>query len=270
MPELPEIITIRNDLAREVVGKKVVGITTHADYPLNPSKEHFEKHVIGHKIENVSNIAKLIIFKISSGKYISVHLKMTGNLLFDTDDKYKKISLNFNDGSVLHYSTVRKFSFFEVWDETKKDNYANRFGKTALESNLGAQEFAELIKSRKVGIKTALLDQRLVSGIGNIYANDALYLAKIHPNHKTRKLKNQQLKTLFEKVIFVMEQGVKNRGSSIDRFKDIYGQSGDHQNHFWVYGKRGNKCAQCNMDIIQFEKIQGRGTYYCLTCQISP
>lgn len=267
MPELPEVITIRNDLAYEIKGKSVVDVSTYHEYPLNPSKSEFEKYVVNHQIEDVLNAAKLILIKMSSGRYIAVHLKMTGNLLYNYDDKYKKVTLHFSDKTFLHFSTVRKFGFFEVWDQEKKDSYIKRFGKTALESNLEAEEFKMLMRRRNTNIKNALLDQSLVSGIGNIYANDALYLAKIHPLKRTTNLTDSELENLFFKVQQVLDEGVKNRGSSIDRYKDLYGNPGNHQNHFYVYGKKGTLCTQCDNSSIKYEKIQGRGTFYCPVCQ---
>lgn len=267
MPELPEIITIRNDLRKTIIGKKVMNITTYQDYPLNPSQKHFQQEVINHTVEEISNVAKLILIKMSSKKYLAVHLRMTGNLLFNSDDKYKKITLHFFDGSLLHFSTIRKFGFFEVWDERDKDTYQQRLGKTALESNLEAEEFKTLMRKRKTGIKNALLDQSLVSGIGNIYANDALYLAKIHPLKKTYQLSEKQLEILFENIIKVLNEGIKNRGSSIDRYKDLYGNPGSQQDHFYVYGKKGNTCTQCGISNIDYLKIQGRGSFYCPNCQ---
>jgi formamidopyrimidine-DNA glycosylase len=267
MPELPEVITIRNDLRNVVLKKKIVNIDTHDNYPLNPSPEEFNKYVLDHRITEIENIAKLLLLKMSSGKYIAVHLRMTGNLLYNFDDKYKKITLQFEDDSKLHFSTIRKFGFFEVWDKKDKDSYASRQGKTALESNLEPDEFISLIRKKKTNIKTALLDQKLISGIGNIYANDALYLAKIHPLKSTQDLTNSELKLLFNKLQTVLKEGIKNRGSSIDRFVDVYGRPGSHQDYFYVYGKKGKICTQCEDYSIEYLKIQGRGTFYCPGCQ---
>jgi len=270
MPELPEIIVIRNDLINVLPGKKILSVKTFNDYPLNPSKSHFDKYVLNTTIVEVLNIAKLIVLKLSSGYYLCSHLKMTGNILFNTKDEYVKISLFLNGGDELHYSTIRKLGYFEVWDQKKLDSYTQKIGKTALEANLEASEFISLISKKKTVIRNALLDQSLISGIGNIYANDALFLSKIHPRTKANTLTQGQLKILFKNLQFVLNEGVKNRGSSMNRYKDIFGIQGSHQEHFWVYGKKGNVCTHCKVGKIEFEKVNGRGTYYCPQCQILP
>jgi len=268
MPELPEIMIIRNDLRKVLPGKKVVKIDTLHNYPLNPTKTHFDEYVLVNTFTEVLNIAKLLVLKMSSGYYIAIHLKMTGNILYNVHDKYVKISLTLDDGKILHYSTIRKLGYFEVWDQNKLDTYAARLGKTALESNLEPQEFISLIQGKNTSIRSALLDQSLVSGIGNIYANDALYLSKIHPKTLSKGLSSAKLATLFKNIKKVMNHSLKNRGSSMNRYKDIYGVSGSHQNHFWVYGNKGNCCTQCTSSVIEFEKVQGKGIYYCPTCQV--
>ncbi len=268
MPELPEIITLRNDLKNVLIGKRVVKITTHKNYSLNPSKYYFLVFVLGSTIVDIFNIAKLLVLKMTSGHYVCVHLKMTGNLLYNIKDKYTKITFELDDGSKLHYSTIRKLGYFEVWDQKKLDTYAKRFGKPFLESNLEPKEFISLLQGEKTNIRSALLDQSLVSGIGNIYANEALFLSKVHPKTIARDLDVAKYELLFEKLKFVLNEGLKNRGSSIDRYKDIFGVSGSQQDHFFVYGKKGTRCTQCNASEIQFEKVQGRGIYFCPNCQI--
>jgi len=268
MPELPEIMIIRDDLIKVLPGKKVVKIDTFHDYSLNPTKTHFDEYVLGNTFIDVLNIAKLLVLKMSSGYYLVVHLKMTGNILYNTQDKYIKISLTLDDGKKLHYSTVRKLGYFEVWDQNKLDTYASKLGKTVLESNLEPQEFISLIQRKNTIIRNALLDQNLVSGIGNIYANDALYLSKIHPKAFAKGLSTSRLAALFYNLKKVMIHSLKNRGSSMNRYKDIYGVSGTHQDHFLVYGKKGNCCTQCKSAVIEFEKVQGRGIYFCPNCQI--
>jgi formamidopyrimidine-DNA glycosylase len=267
MPELPEVIVIRNGLKKEVVGKKILSYEVFSKHPLKPSKSDFDKYVVGATINDALNISKLLVLKLSSGYYISIHLKMTGNILFNNSDKYTKLAFKLSDGNALNYSTIRKLGFLEIWDTDKLNKYRQRFGKTALESNLDASEFINLTKGRRKSIRNTLLDQTLVSGIGNIYANEALFLSKINPKSMTNTLTNQQLKDLFKNLQKVLNDGVKNGGSSIDRYKDVYGIPGTQQNHFLVYQNKGNTCTQCKTGQILYEKFQGRGIYYCPTCQ---
>lgn len=267
MPELPEVITIRNDLKNTILNKKIVNIKTYNNYALEPSKEVFKNFALGHTIKEVGNIAKLLTMRLSSDYYIATHLNMSGNLLYNHQDKYVKIKLTFEDNTHLNYSSIRMFGYFEVWHPKKVEEYKLKYGKTAIESDLTHHEFIDLIKNKDQPIKNILLNQKLVSGIGNIYANDALYLSKIHPKRKANTLSDEQLTELFKNVVLLLEEGIEHRGSTIDRYKDIFGKPGTHQHYFRVYGKTGKLCEQCGENAILCEKIQGRGTFFCGTCQ---
>lgn len=267
MPELPEVIVIRNGLKKQLPGKKILSYRALNDHPLNPSKSHFDTFIVGNTIADVTNTAKLLVIKLSSGHNIVVHLKMTGNILYNKSDKYTKIKFRLSDGNELNYSTVRKLGFLEVWDDEKLSTYAKRFGKTVLESNLEANEFISLVKDRKKSIRNTLLDQSIISGVGNIYANEAMFLTGVHPKTMTNSLSEQHLGELFNNLKKVMKLGIARGGSSIDRFKNAYGESGTQQDYFLAYGRKGQECTQCRSDQILYEKFQGRGFYYCPTCQ---
>jgi len=267
MPELPEVIVVRNGLRDKLIGKKVLSYKVFKQHPLKPSKQHFDEYVVGNTITDVTNTAKLLVINMSSDYNLAIHLKMTGNVLYNTSDKYTKITFKLSDESELNYSTIRKLGFLEVWDNKKLDTYAKRFGKTVLESNLEPGEFISLSKDRNKSIRNTLLDQSIVSGVGNIYANEAMFLTGINPKTMTNTLKENQLRELFKNLKNVMELGIKHGGSSISRFKDAFGNAGTQQDHFLVYGKENKLCTHCNSDQIVYEKLQGRGIYYCPTCQ---
>jgi len=221
---------------------------------------------VGSTVKDVSNVAKLITIKLSSEKYIATHLNMTGRLLYNTEDPYIKIRLDFDSGDYLNYSSVRMFGYFEVWDKEKLEKYKGGYAKTAIDKDLTLEDFIQGLKKRNSLIKQNLLDQKLVSGIGNIYANDALYMSKINPKRKTHTISNSEYKSLFENVQKIINEGIEHRGSTIDRYADLYGKPGSHQNYFRIYGKKNHKCKDCGTQIT-FEKVQGRGTFYCPTCQ---
>ena len=264
MPELPEVITIRNDLRKEVLGKRIKSVKKAKGYNFD---SNVLKTLVGQEITEVTNVAKLLLLGISSGNYIAVHLNMTGLLLFNAEDPYIKITLELDSGDKLHYSSVRMFGFFDVWPVSKANEYKNYSGQTALESNLTKEDFAEKIGSRKKPIKTALLDQKIISGIGNIYANDALFMAKIHPKRNASILSQEELFALFEALQVILNEGIEHRGSTIDRYRDLYGKPGWHQDFFRVYGKRGGQpCPNCK-NPLTYEKMQGRPTFYCEICQ---
>ena len=267
MPELPEVIVIRNGLRNEIIGKKIVDLEIFSNHPLIPSKSHFNDFVVGNTITNVSNTAKLLVITLASSYHVVVHLKMTGNILYNTSDKYTKISFKLSDGSEVNYSTIRKLGFLEIWDDKKLEQYSQRYGKTVLESNLEPDEFISIAKGRKKSIRNTILDQSIISGVGNIYANEALFLTSINPKTMTNALSEQQLEKLLKNRKKVMKMGIEHGGSSIDRYKNIFGELGTQQDHFLVYGKKGQLCTQCKSCEILYEKYQGRGIYYCPNCQ---
>lgn len=260
MPELPEVITIRDDLRKEVVGKKITGVK------VSPGYKFVGKELIGEKIVEITNIAKLLLLKLSNGKYIATHLNMSGVLLFNTTDSWIRLTLELETGDKFHFSDTRMFGYFQIWTPKQVDEYRSRYGKTMIESDISKEEFAELIGKYKKPIKLVLLDQKIVSGIGNIYANDALYMSKIHPKRKANELSTEELYALFENLQVILNEGVEHRGSTIDRYRDLYGKPGSHQNHFRIYGKKGQKCPVCGNEFT-YERVQDRPTYFCENCQ---
>ncbi|PIR43324.1 hypothetical protein COV24_03300 [candidate division WWE3 bacterium CG10_big_fil_rev_8_21_14_0_10_32_10] len=265
MPELPEVLTITEDLKKEITNKRINNVGFVGGY-VPKNADFFKKYAVNSTITHVSNIAKLITIKLSSNYYIATHLNMSGRLLWNKDDGYTKVIMHFDDGNKLHYSSVRMFGYFEVWSIEKLEEYKKRYGKVALDPTLTLKEFIMGLKRSNTFIKNNLLNQKFISGIGNIYANDALYMSKIHPKRKSHSITGSEYKKLFENVKIILNEGILHRGSTIDRYADLYGNPGSHQNHFRVYGKRNQKCSICGSPLV-FEKIQGRGTYYCPSCQ---
>lgn len=265
MPELPEVITIRNDLEKEIKNKTIVEILSFENY--RPEAVNLiKKNAVGKKIVGVSNIAKLILLHLDNGEYLATHLNMSGRLLYNTSDPYVKLALKFNTNDILHYSSIRMFGYFEHWLPVKVEEYSKRYGKVALDPTLALSDFISNLKRSNTYIKNNLLNQKFVSGIGNIYANDALHMSSIHPKRRTHSISDIEYKALFDNVKKILNEGIEHRGSTIDRYSDLYGKPGSHQNHFRIYGKRGQKCSNCGGSVT-FEAIQGRGTFYCENCQ---
>lgn len=264
MPELPEVITIRNDLRKEVLGKKISKVSVKKSYNRPLSSKTIKTHVLGHTVDEVSNVAKLLVLRLSSGKFVVTHLNMSGNLLFNVMDPYVKVSIHFDSNDVLHYSSVRMFGYLDIWGDSELQSFVSRYGKSPIESNMTWEEFKRTLKFKKGSIKKALLDQKAVSGIGNIYANDALYLSGVHPKRAPSSLTDADFKALFENVVLLLNEGIEHRGSTIDRYRDLYGKPGWHQNHFRIYGKEN--CMNCG-SLVSRIKLDGRGTFFCPLCQ---
>ncbi|MBP7859684.1 bifunctional DNA-formamidopyrimidine glycosylase/DNA-(apurinic or apyrimidinic site) lyase [Patescibacteria group bacterium] len=265
MPELPEVITIKKDLEKEVIGKKISKLI-NKNWNFKTDFNYFVSQLEGSTIQKVDNVAKLLLLNLENKSHIAIHLNMSGRLLYNTTDDFEKVRILFSDNSFLSFSSVRRFEYFELWNDKDLEIYKKKYGKTIIDSTLSFEEFLETQKKQNKPIKTNLLNQKLISGIGNIYAIDALYESGINPYRKSQEVTSLEYKKLFENLQKLINEGILHRGSTIDRYVDLYGKAGTHQNHFRVYGKKNNKCKDCNTQII-FEKFQGRGTYYCPTCQ---
>lgn len=266
MPELPEVLTIKKDLEKEILNKVIKDIEMVSNYLTKPVFPDLKKMVMGAKVLKVSNVAKLLTIHLSNENILAIHLNMSGRLLYNNTDPYVKIKTKFSTGDYLNFSSVRKFETFRIMDIETLKKYKKQYGKIIIDEDLTLEEFTNNMKKKNTYIKNNLLDQKLVSGIGNIYATDALYLSKIHHKIKTGSITDLEYKKLFDNLKMLILEGIEHRGSTIDRYTDIYGKPGSHQNYFRVYGKKNSNCIECGTPLT-FEKMNGRGTYYCKNCQ---
>lgn len=277
MPELPEVHTITNQLKHELIGAKLslLSIDRGSRYgELRYGSPLFNELVVN----SVENIAKLIVIGFeNSDNYLIIHLGMTGQLLVNNPDKYVKVHFRFikkgspsshpdTRGTQLYFSDIRKFGFIKLWNNEQLNEYKNKIGPTPLDPKLTENKFAEIYQHRKTDIKSALLNQKIVRGIGNIYATDALFLSGIHPQTPANKIPTAKLHKLFKSVKDIINEGIEHKGSSMNRYVDLYGVPGIHQNFFRVYGKRNSNCPNCKTPITYF-KIKGRGSFHCSSCQ---
>lgn len=299
MPELPEVETVVRDLKKRVVGHRVLGVWT--DWPKyfkGTSLEVFRKHVRGKKILGISRRGKNILIELSgptslklrraSGHtVILVHLKMTGHLLagsWKLDGKFWKPSgsakemrdpkngfirlVFFLDSKLfpmLALSDMRRFAKVICGPREKILNLPDlrKLGREALE--IAYKDFRELFKAKKGKIKQVLLDQSFVAGIGNIYSDEILYSAKIHPLSRVEELKESHIKKLYSAMKKILEKGIKMRGTSSDDFRDTYGKKGNYGNAILMYQRHGKKCARGH--LIQRIKIGQRSAHFCPVCQ---
>ncbi|MBU1017322.1 bifunctional DNA-formamidopyrimidine glycosylase/DNA-(apurinic or apyrimidinic site) lyase [Patescibacteria group bacterium] len=268
MPELPEVTTITNQLKKEVVGKKISSVFINQNYKVYPSNEEFIKDVLGSKVRDVFRIAKVIVIEIKKGdeeKYIAIHLAMTGRLQLAKDSPYL-VKCEFEDKSKIVFADQRRFGYVKLLDEVELAKLKNKYGPDP--SEVTAIKFEKRIKSKNTNIKNALLDQQIIAGIGNIYANEALFMAKIHPKTRTNNITTQQYSHLLAEIKQVLSDAIKHKGSTLSdlMYSDIYGKYGEHQKYFKIYGKQNENCAVCKTRI-EFIILNGRGTYFCPACQ---
>ena|SRR3989344_4459966 len=273
MPELPEVQTIVNDLNNLLKGYVIYDVRLLTNYNVFPDKETFVKTIINKPIIGVSRVAKNIIIDLGQSMYLGIHLAMTGQFLVGNDRQkqpnWTRIVLRLKsqtDTKILYYTDMRMFGKTTVMNDSQLDDLKNRYGQEPIGQHANPENFHKQITSKRTSIKSALLDQTVISGLGNIYATDALFIAKIHPETPTQKINLAMATKLFNAAREILLEGIKHRGSTLkDRmYVDIYGKEGTHQNYFRVYGKE--QCPNCSSKI-EVKKVAGRGTYFCPNCQ---
>lgn len=273
MPELPEVQTITSDLKKHLEGYTIETIQVESGYNTIPSNELFLKEITGQKIATIYRIAKNIVLELESGDAMMFHLAMTGQLLL-SDPKTRKLPwervtfvLTKKDKKLgLKFRDMRTFGKAVLVNKDQIQKVYDKYGPEPLNEKLTAQEFLDNLKGKRTTVKNALLDQAIVSGLGNIYATDALFMSKIHPETPTKNITLGQAEKLLKAAKEILLESIEHRGSTLGdkMYVDAYGKMGSHQNYFRVYGKE--KCSVCDTKV-EVIKINGRGTYFCPTCQ---
>lgn len=283
MPELPEVETIRRQLQEVLVGKKISGVEVLRE----KSFDGDERKLIGSEIERVERKSKIIeVFFKEKEKMVIIHLKMTGQLVFvdgehrvvgghptadwinDLPSKHTRVIVNFDDGSKLFFNDMRVFGWMKIVEREKYEKEIRKKAPDVTEKEFSLEYLTHVLKRSRKATKLVLMDQEKIGGLGNIYANDALYLAKIMPDRKANGLSVGEIKNLLISVREVINKGIKYGGASAadEKFVNISGLGGRYQDHFLVYQKDGEKCNTCGGKIKKM-KLGGRGTYFCPSCQ---
>jgi formamidopyrimidine-DNA glycosylase len=270
MPELPEVETIRRDLEKLIVGRNVLGIETNSSKQVQPSLAVVKKAIVGTTIRRVQRRAKILQIFFSNGVIIIVHLKLTGRLLFrkkdDKPDDWQHITVSLSGGNELRFADARKFGWFRLLkDEKELQEILKEFGPEPF-LDLTLPVFQKILSSTSRPVKIILMDQGRVSGVGNIYASEALFLAGIDPRRPANKISPAEAKKLYESLEKVLKLGLRYRGASDNDYLDALGHKGSYQEHFLVYGRQGQKCPTCS-GLIRRIVLGGRGTFYCPSCQ---
>lgn len=272
MPELPEVETVRKGLERLVVGKTIEQVTIFWPRIIEqPDVEVFEKKLIGQKIKKMERRGKFLIFKLTNYDLIS-HLRMEGkyetHLPTDEKDKHTHVIFSFTDGTELRYLDVRKFGRMVLVDQDQAANYKGilLLGPEPIPTDFKLLEFRKSLKKHKKAIKPLLLDQRLVTGLGNIYVDEALWGAKIHPEQLANSLNTKETERLYEAIIDVLARAVEAGGTTIRTYLNALGEAGKFQVSLNVYGQKDKPCPRCGTPIKKI-KVAQRGTHFCPKCQ---
>lgn len=273
MPELPEVHTIALDLKKNLQGWLVNGIEVESGYKVNPDNRTFAKTLIGSTFDKIGRVGKNIVIKLSNGNFLTFHLAMTGRILLRSEktpkEEHQKVQLSLskeNEEVSLRFCDMRMFGKVGVSNPHEMRKLKEKYGPDVVTEEISAEDFAKRLKKKNTSIKNALLEQSIVAGLGNIYATDALWMAKIHPETKTPQLNLKQVESLLKSAKEIVTEGILHRGSTLpdEAYVDIFGKPGSHQNYFRIYGK--SSCPDCKAKV-EYKKINGRGTYFCPSCQ---
>jgi len=270
MPELPEVETIVNSLKPHVVGKTIIGIVVSDTRPIQQiGVEEFCQRLMGRSIKGLSRRGKYIIFRLSHRENMVVHLRMTGALLWNPagPEPFSRLEFVLDDRSKLVYTDVRRFGTFHLVRDAQK--IVGGLGIEPLSSKFTRSALAEYMGSRSTSVKTALLNQERIAGIGNMYADEALFAAGLHPLRPAGSLSQQEIAALHRSIRSVLKRAVENQGASIRNYRRPDGAAGRAHEEFAVAHRGGQSCPRCSTAITRIVVGQ-RGTYLCSNCQPLP
>ena len=290
MPELPEVETIVRDLDREVRNRTFLDVWTDARSLIKKdSFESFKKKLIGKKIVRVRRRAKNVLIDLSDGSVLLVHQKITGHLLLgkwkqekgkwvseeegplclDPMNGYLHVVFFLDDKRQIALSDLRKFAKIQIWkrEELEGSKEYSDLGPEPLENDFTFDKFEKLFEKKRGKIKQVLMDQNFIAGIGNIYASEILFDAKIHPEEEVSNLDKKDLKRIYDATRKILSKSIELKGDSFSDFRTIYGEKGKTQEVVKVYGKEGKKCSRCVGEIKRI-KQGGRSSFFCPSCQV--
>jgi formamidopyrimidine-DNA glycosylase len=272
MPELPEVETTVNELRPHVTGHLITSVEVLAPKTIaTPSLEGFVSGLTGRLIEKLARRGKHLIFNLDNCRVWIVHLRMTGSLLIknaaDQPEKFVRVVIKFENGMALHFRDVRRFG--RMWLVEDECKVVGELGPEPLSDEFGPEVLAAIIKGRKTLVKSLLLDQTLIAGIGNMYADEALHHARLHPLQPANSLSRKEIAALYEAIRHVLSMGIRNKGASTDTYFRPSGSKGAAHLEFQVAHRKGEKCPDCGHTIERIT-VQQRGTFFCPHCQKLP
>lgn len=275
MPELPETETIARDLNREIAGSKVVAVSVRkADVLREVSAQGLRKRVTGTSIDRAWRRAKLVVLDLSTGDRIVVQPRFTGALLIDTGTnlderelRYSTLRFDLEDGRAVHYRDIRRLGTVALMPPKRFDEYTATLGIEPLDPAFTAEHLSVLLRSSRQATKKVLMDQRVLAGVGNIYANEALWRAKIDPSRVANRVSPDEAALLRDAIVSVLSESIEQRGTSFRDYRDATGSRGGFAERLMVYGREGEACLRCGHRLIATHAIDGRSSVLCARCQ---
>jgi formamidopyrimidine-DNA glycosylase len=291
MPELPEVETIKSDLEKYLVGKKITGVNFLWKGILkNISIKEFSSAIVGRKILKVRRRAKNIDLELVGNKFLLFHMKMTGHLiytdaswkidkdgrwihqgekkspLYDPLNQYIRVVFYLDDGKILAFSDLRKFAYLKLVDDDELKKSYQEYGPEPFSSEFNVKYLKNILTKKSIAVKKIITDQKQIAGIGNIYADEILWEAKIHPLTPGDKIPALKVKGLYLAIKKILKKAVAKRGTSTSDFRDLAGKKGGYENFLKAYRRTGLPCYRDKTPIERIS-VGGRGTHFCPTCQ---
>jgi len=285
MPELPEVETIRRGLASSILHKNIVDLEIIKDRVLRNSARDFKRILKNQSIGKIDRRGKLLIMEISGGEHLLlIHLKMTGQLIYvfgkqviagghnlsnlgDLPNKYSHVIFKFVDGSQLFFNDLRQFGYLKLIKAGDRHKIEARYGLEPGHGNFKWVDFKKVFEHRSTRLKALLLNQQLISGLGNIYVDEVCFRAKVRPDRLVNSLGEAEIKALYNACQYIIKKAIDKRGTTFSDYRDHANQPGNFAKHLKVYGRGGQKCLRCKKAIIKKIKLVGRGTHFCPNCQ---
>ena len=271
MPELPEVETIKRDLQRIVLGKKITEVCVYKPTVIRePSPDIFKKSLKGLVIKKILRRGKLLILGLSNGSALTVHLKMTGQLVLRKklsnpgEAKNSRVAFHLSGGRVLDFNDQRLFGDLRLVADWRKMKFIQGLGPEPFDLTYG--DFRDMLSKKKTKIKPLLLDQSFISGIGNLYAAEILFRSRIDPQRPAQSLGEEEKRRLFKETKEVLTSAILHGGSSVDDYVRLSGKPGNYRQFHRVYGREAKPCFICK-GLIKRISQGGRGTYFCPKCQ---
>lgn len=277
MPELPEVEIVRKDLERDVVGKKIKDVDVRLPRIIrrHKTKREFTERLVTRSIVTIERRGKYILLHLDSGDVLVMHLGMSGHVERTTGrkplEKHTHVIVKFSVGGELRFVDMRQFGelFVTARDELDGVKELQHIAIDPLEDSFTWQYFSQILATRQVKLKSLLMDQKFISGIGNIYSDEILWAAGLRHDRPSDSLTSQEVRRLYRSISEVLHDGIRHRGVTLDdeTYSDLYGKSGEMQDHLKVYGRLDQPCLRCRTPIVR-ERWSNRSTYFCPQCQV--
>jgi len=267
MPELPEVETIRNELIPYIVKRRFIGVTVRDEKAIRqPPVNEFCQRLVGQEIDSLERRGKYLIFRLYSGEALVIHLKMSGALLLNPEQPYiyARVVFNLDNNDQLVFTDRRRLG--ALWLVKSEQDIIGKLGPEPLTPAFTSDALAKKLGKHRAPIKAVLLDQTIFAGIGNMYADEALFAARVHPLRTANSLSPQETQALHEAVCHVLRSAIENKGASIDTYKRPDGKPGTAHFNFNVAHRKGKPCPVCGTPIQRLA-IRNRGSYFCPNCQ---